>query len=54
MCIRDRFHIADSFDKEAAALLTCVDSIYKNTFLSIEDREKSLDTMIQLALDSLE
>lgn len=48
------FHIADSFDKEAAALLTCVDSIYKDTFLSIEDREKSLDTMIKLALDSLE
>lgn len=48
------FHIANSFDKEAAALLTVVDCIHKETFMSIEEREKSLDTMITLALDSLE
>lgn len=47
------FHIADSFDKQAAAILTVVDSKYKENFMSIEDREKSLDTMILLALDSL-
>ena len=47
------FHIANSFDKEAAALLTVVDSKYEKTFLSIEDREKSLNTMIKLALDSI-
>ena len=47
------FHIANSFDKEAAAILTVVDSKYEKTFLSIEDREKSLNTMIKLALDSI-
>ena len=47
------FHIADSFDKEAAAILTVVASKYEKTFLSIEDREKSLNTMIKLALDSI-
>ena len=47
------FHLADSFDKEAAAILTVVDSAYENTFLSIEQRERSLDTMIELALDSI-
>lgn len=47
------FHIANSFGKEAAALLTVVDSKYEKTFLSIEDREKSLNTMIKLALDSI-
>lgn len=47
------FHIANSFEKEAAAILTVVDSKYEKTFLSIEDREKSLNTMIKLALDSI-
>ena len=47
------FHIANSFDKEAAAILTVVDSKYEKAFLSIEDREKSLNTMIKLALDSI-
>lgn len=47
------FHIADSFGKDAAALLTVVDSKYEKTFLSIEEREKSLNTMIKLALDSI-
>lgn len=47
------FHIANSFGKEAAAILTVVDSKYEKTFLSIEDREKSLNTMIKLALDSI-
>jgi len=47
------FHIADSFQKESAAILTVVDSKYKETFLTAEDREKSLNTMITLALDSI-
>ena len=47
------FHIADSFDKDAAAILTVVDSKYSEDFLSIEDRERSLDRMITLALDSI-
>ena len=44
---------ASSFDKEAAAILTVVDSNHEKAFLSIEDREKSLNTMIKLALDSI-
>ena len=47
------FHIANSFNKETAAILTVVDSKYEKTFLSIEEREKSLNTMIKLALDSI-
>lgn len=47
------FHIADSFQKEAAAILTVVDSKFEKTFLSIEEREKSLDNMIELALESI-
>lgn len=47
------FDIASSFDREASALLTVVDSKYSKAFLSIEEREKSLDAMITLALDSI-
>jgi purine-nucleoside phosphorylase len=47
------FHIAKTLNKKAAALLTVVDS--KNTVekVSAEDREKSLNQMIELALDSI-
>ena len=47
------FHIANSFEKESAAILTVVDSKYSEDFLSPEEREKSLDQMILLALDSI-
>lgn len=47
------FHIANSFNKESAVILTVVDSKFKDTFMSIEDRERSLDQMITLALDSI-
>lgn len=47
------FHIANSFEKEAAAILTVVDSKYKEAFLTPEQRETSLDAMITLALDSI-
>jgi len=47
------FHIADSFGKQAAAILTVVDSKFRETFMTIEERERSLDTMILLALDSI-
>ncbi len=47
------FHIANSFELESACILTVVDSKYKKDFMSIEDREKSLNTMITLALDSI-
>lgn len=47
------FHIANSFEKQAACILTIVDNKYKNSFMSIEDRETSLNNMITLALDSI-
>ncbi len=47
------FHIASSFQREAACLLTVVDSKYHDAFMSIEQREKSLDEMILLALEAI-
>ena len=46
-------HTANSFTREAAVIATAVDSKYSNTVLSIEDREKSLNDMITLALESV-
>ncbi len=47
------FHIADSFEKQAACILTVVDSKFNDAFMSQEDREKSLDESITLALESI-
>ncbi len=47
------FHIANSFEKESAAILTVVDSKYNEDFLTPEERQNSLDEMITLALDSI-
>ena len=47
------FHIADSFDKQAACILTVVDSKFSEVFMSQEDREKSLNEYITLALESI-
>ncbi len=47
------FHIANSFNKAASVILTVVDSKYNDAFMSINDREKSLDKMILLALESI-
>lgn len=47
------FHIADSFDKQAACILTVVDSKFSEVFMSQEDREKSLNASITLALESI-
>lgn len=47
------FHIADSFDKHASCILTVVDSKFSETFMSQEDREKSLNESITLALESI-
>lgn len=47
------FHIANSLDKNAACILTIVDSKYKKDFMSIEERQTSLNNMINLALDSI-
>lgn len=46
------FYTAKYLSKKAACLLTVVDSHYKNQEISTEDREKSLNDMIVLALES--
>ncbi len=47
------FFIANYLNKEAAAILTVVDSKYENEIISPENREKALNEMIKLALDSI-
>ena len=47
------FHIANHFNREAACILTAVDSKFSDVVLSGEDREKSLNEMITLALESI-
>ena len=46
------FYTAKYLNKKAACLLTVVDSHYKKEEISSEDREKSLNDMIILALES--
>ena len=46
-------HVASTFKREATAIVTAVDSKFSDVVLPIEDREKSLDDMILLALDSI-
>lgn len=46
------FYMAKKFGKQAACLLTVVDSPYEDKVVSSIDREKSLDDMITLALES--
>lgn len=46
------FYTAKMLGKSAACLLTVVDSIKKKASLSAEDRQKSLNDMIKLALDT--
>lgn len=46
-------YIANSFGREAAVLVTAVDSKFTDKIVSVEDRETSLNDMILLALDSL-
>ena len=46
------FYMAKKFKKNATCLLTVVDSPYEDRIISSEDREKSLDDMIILALES--
>jgi len=47
------FYMADYFKKQASCLLTVVDSYYKQQESSSEEREKSLNNMIRLALESI-
>jgi len=46
-------HVANTFKREATAIVTAVDSKFSDVVLPIEDREKSLDDMITLALDAI-
>lgn len=47
------FHIAKSLNKQAACILTVVDSKGSNIFLSQDARERSLNDSIRLALESI-
>ena len=47
------FYLAKKLGKKAACLLTVVDSKYDDRSLTSEQREKSLDDMIVLVLDSI-
>ena len=46
-------HVANTFNREAAAIVTAVDSKFSDEVLSIEDRQTSLNDMITLALDAI-
>ncbi|HOZ54271.1 MAG TPA: purine-nucleoside phosphorylase [Bacilli bacterium] len=47
------FYLAKKLNKEASCILTVVDSKYDKKVISSENREKSLDKMITLALESI-
>lgn len=47
------FYLAKKLNKEATSLLTVVDSKYDKRSLSSEEREKSLNDMITLALETV-
>ena len=47
------FYMANRLGREAACLMTVVDSFYDEKSLTSEEREKSLDQMITLALDAV-
>lgn len=47
------FYVAKKLGKNASCLMTVVDSLYDNRNLSSEEREKSLNNMIELALNSV-
>ena len=47
------FYIAKKLGKEASCLMTVVDSLFDKRSLTSEDREKSLNDMITMALDSI-
>ena len=47
------FHLANVLNKEAACLLTVVDSKFDKRIVTSEERATSLDKMIYLALESI-
>ena len=46
-------HVANSLNRKATAMATVADSKFSNVVMSIEDRQKSLDDMIILALEAI-
>ncbi len=46
-------HVANSLNAEATAMATVADSKFSNIVMSIEDRQKSLNDMIKLALEAI-
>ena len=47
------FYVAKKLGKEAACLMTVVDSLFDKRSLTSEDRQNSLNEMITIALDSV-
>jgi len=47
------FYIAKKLGKEASCLMTVVDSLYDKRSLTSDEREKSLNEMIEMALESI-
>lgn len=47
------FYLGNLFKKEVACILTVVDSKFSNVVLSTEEREKHLNDMIKLGLESI-
>ena len=47
------FYIAHKLNKEASCLMTIVDSFYDKKSLTSEERERSLDQMITIALEAV-
>ena len=47
------FYVAKKLGKEAACLMTVVDSLFDKRSLTSEDRQNSLNEMITIALDSI-
>ena len=47
------FYVAKKLNREATCLMTVVDSLFDKRSLTSEDREKSLNNMIEMALESI-
>lgn len=47
------FYVANKLGRNASCLMTVVDSLFDKRSLSSEDREKSLNDMIEMALESI-
>ena len=47
------FYIANKLGRDAACLMTVVDSLYDKRSLTSEERETSLNNMIEMALESI-